>query len=149
MPARIVVSRIALLATLLVVGSCDEPPPTAPGPQRSALDGTWSGQVADRVRGAGQVQLVVAGYEATALGTFAIEFAAPASRLVGDATADTRDSPTVDLYLRAPGAPGCQAGQGLVLHARLALTENRLTGTYDDLVPCGEPGGGSIALTRR
>jgi hypothetical protein len=141
--------RAAALTCLLLVAGCSEPAPTSPGAAPSALDGTWRGQLVDGVRGAGAFQMSVAGRDPVAVGSFLIDFAGSMLRFTGDATADTRDRPAIDLFLRAPGAPGCATGQGLVVHAQLLLDGNLMTGTYDDLVPCGPPGGGSIRLERR
>ncbi|MEO5820476.1 MAG: hypothetical protein ABIT71_08205 [Vicinamibacteraceae bacterium] len=144
---RYVVTRTALLGCLMVAG-CGESP-TAPGPRPSSVEGSWSGTVTDQLRGVGQLRFSARGFDATATGTFTLSFSESGHDLSGDVTVSSTDQPTIDLFFRARGAPGCPTGEGSVLHARTALDGNRMTGTYRDLLACGSIGGGSLEATRR
>jgi hypothetical protein len=140
--------RAALVACLLAAG-CDEPAPTAPGPTPVVIEGTWSGSMIDRSAGTGQVQLTASGIETLAVGTFTLAFADPSANVSGVLTGRTQNAPTIDLSFGIQTAGrDCLAPGGMVV-ARLALSGNRMTGTYDAGVGCPLLGGGSIELTKR
>ena len=115
----------------------------------TAITGTWTGTVTDQLRGVGQLRFTARGIDTTATGTFTLSFTGGTNELSGDVTVSATDQPTIDLFFRARGAPGCPPGEGSVLHARTALTGSRMTGTYRDLLACGFIGGGSIEVTRQ
>jgi hypothetical protein len=142
------VGRMAVMSCLLAAG-CDEPAPTAPGPAPVVIEGTWSGSMIDRSAGTGQVLLTASGIETLALGTFTLTFADPSANVSGAITGRTQNAPTIDLSLAVQTAGrDCLAPGGMVF-ARLALSGNRMTGTYDPGVGCPLLGGGSIELTKR
>ena len=139
-----------LIACLAILAGCGEDHPTAPGLPPSTGDGAWTGTLVDRARGSGRVQLTLQGLGVSAIGTFAITFGDAAYDLAGEASASTADAPTVDLFLLARNTPGCPANEPLVVHARVTVTGDRMTGTYTYIFPCSQPpGSGTIEATRR
>jgi hypothetical protein len=140
---------VALAALTGFGAACGHDSPTAPDSPATALAGTWAGTVTDQLRGVGQLRFTARGFDATATGTFTLSFTSGMNELSGDVTVSSTNQPTIDLFFRARGAPGCPPGEGSVLHARTALDGVRMTGTYRDLLACGFVGGGSIEVTRQ
>jgi hypothetical protein len=136
------------LALLLAVGGCDEAP-TAPSPPRVPIEGTWTGTITDRTAGTAQVSITLSGIDRLGLGTFAFTFADPGANASGIAQGLTQNAPTIDLVLLfQAGGRDCSA-PGVSYTARLALTQDRMTGTYSPSVGCPLLTGGSMELTRR
>jgi hypothetical protein len=137
-----------VVATVLVLAGCDEPP-TAPSPGRVPIEGTWTGTMTDRAAGTVQVSIAVSGIDTLGLGTFALTFPDAAANASGIVQARTHDAPSIELILFVQsGGRECSA-MGVSYVARLALTENRMTGTYSPAVGCPLLTGGSMELARR
>jgi hypothetical protein len=146
---RVVCGAVAFAAASAFAG-CGEPAPTAPGPERSVVEGTWSGTLDDQLRGAARVQFSVAGFGESARGRFTISFADSRDDLSGDVTISTFDRPRLELFFRASAARDCPAGEGPVLHARATLAAtDRISGNYVDLIPCGPARRGTLEVTHR
>jgi hypothetical protein len=140
---------VAFAAASATAG-CGDPAPTAPGPQRSVVQGTWVGTLDDQIRGEARMQFSVAGLGESARGSFTISFADSRDDLSGDVTISTIDRPRLELFFRASGAEDCPAGEGPVLHARATLAAtDRISGNYTDLIPCGSAWRGTLELTHR
>jgi hypothetical protein len=134
--------------TALVVSGCDEAP-TAPGPGRVPIEGTWTGTITDRTAGTAQVSITISGVDTLGLGTFSLTFPDAAANASGIIQARTDDAPTIDLILFVQaGGRECSAA-GISYQARLALSQNRMTGTYSPAVGCPLLAGGNMELTRR
>jgi hypothetical protein len=137
-----------VVVTVLVLAGCDEAP-TAPTPGRVPIEGTWTGTMTDRAAGTAQVSITVSGIDTLGLGTFALTFPDAAANASGVVQARTDDAPTIELILFVQsGGRECSA-VGVSYMARLALTENRMTGTYSPAVACPLLTSGSMELTRR
>ena len=133
---------------LLALGGCDDAP-TAPSPVRVPIEGTWTGTITDRTAGTAQVSITLSGIDTLGLGTFALTFPDAAANASGIAQGLTDKAPTIDLVLLfQAGGRDCSA-PGVAYTARLALTQNRMTGTYSPSVGCPLLTGGSMELTRR
>lgn len=141
-------ARGAALVLLLTFAGCD-PAPTAPGPTRVAIEGTWTGTIADRNAGTAQLSMTVSGLDTLGLGTFALTFSDVAANASGIVQGRTQNAPTIDLVLIVQSSGRDCSGPGVAYTARLALTENRMTGTYSPSVGCPLLAGGSMELTRR
>lgn len=140
--------RACALGLLLAVGGCDEPP-TAPSAVRVPIEGTWTGTITDRTAGTAEVSITLTGIDTLGLGTFAIAFPDAAANVSGIAQGLTQHAPTIDLVLLfQAGGRDCSA-PGVSYTARLALTQDRMTGTYSPSVGCPLLTGGSMDLTRR
>ena len=134
--------------TVLVLAGCDEAP-TAPSPARVPIEGTWTGTITDRTAGTAQLSITVSGLDTVGLGTFALTFPNAAANASGILQARTEDTPTIDMLLFVQaGGLDCSA-IGVTYTARLALTQNRMTGTYSPVLGCPLLAGGSMELTRR
>ena len=102
----------------------------------------------DRSAGAVQVTLSVAGISDTGTGTFQLTLTG--ASLAGELLANARNAPTITLTLNVTSsAPGCAGTPGVFYIAKLALTGDRMTGTYDPAIGCALLTGGAIELTRR
>jgi hypothetical protein len=133
---------------LLMLSGCDEAP-TAPGPIRVPIEGTWTGTITDRAAGVAQVSITLSGIDTLGLGTFILTFPDAAANASGIVQGSTQNAPTIDLILFIQaGGRDCSA-PGVAYQARLALTQNRMTGTYSPSVGCPLLTGGSMELTRR
>jgi hypothetical protein len=133
---------------LLAMGGCDERP-TTPTPVRVPIEGTWTGTITDRTAGTAQVSITLSGIDTVGLGTFAFTFPDAAANASGVAQGLTHNAPTIDLVLLfQTGGRDCSA-PGVSYTARLALTGDRMTGTYSPSVGCPLLAGGSMELTRR
>jgi hypothetical protein len=125
--------------------------PTAPepGPARVPIEGTWTGSITDRTGVTAQVSMTLSGLDTLGVGTFSITFADPAANVSGVLQGRTQNAPTIDLSLFVQsGGRDCSA-PGVSYAARLALSDNRMTGTYQPAVGCSLLAGGSMELTRR
>jgi hypothetical protein len=137
-----------VVVAVLVLSGCDESP-TAPGPTRVPIEGTWTGTITDGTAGTAQLSITVSGLDTLGLGTFALTFPDAAANAGGIVSARTDHAPTIDLMLFIQdGGRECTA-TGVFYTARLALTQNRMTGTYSPVLGCPLLTGGSMELTRR
>jgi hypothetical protein len=138
------------LVALLCLASCGDPPTAPTPPARMAIEGTWTGTIADRNAGTAQLSISLSGIEPIGLGTFSLTFPDPAANTRGVLQGRTHDAPTIELVLFVDaGGRNCSGVAGISYVARLALTGNRMTGTYSPAVACPLLGGGSMELTRQ
>ena len=148
-PSFRIASCAVAIACSASLASCGDRSPTAPGPDRSIVQGTWVGTVNDQLRGAARVRLSVAGFGESALGSFTMTFADTTQDLAGDVTISTIDRPRLDLFFRVSAAAGCPDGEGMVLHARATLaTPDQISGNYMNLAGCASPRRGTLELAR-
>ena len=142
--------QVAALVVLVALPGCGSSPTAPePGPARVAIEGTWTGSIIDRTSGTAQLSMTISGLDTLGVGTFAIVFPDPAANASGILQGRTQNTPTVDLSLFVQsGGRDCSA-PGVSYSARLALSENRMTGTYQPAVGCPLLTGGSMELTRR
>jgi hypothetical protein len=143
--------QVAVLVVLVIALPGCGPSPTAPepGPARVPIEGTWTGSITDRTGGTAQLSMTLSGLDTLGVGTFALVFPDPAANASGILQGRTQNAPTVDLSLFfQSGGRDCSA-PGVSYSARLALSENRMTGTYQPAVGCPLLTGGSMELTRR
>jgi len=142
-------TRWAALVLLLGLAACDDQPTAPSPPPRVVVEGTWTGTITDRAAGAGQLSMTLSGIETLGLGTFALTFADSTANAGGIVQARTQDAPTIEVILFfQTGGRDCSGSPGISYVARLALSQNRLTGTYSPAVACPLLGGGSMELTR-
>jgi hypothetical protein len=135
---------------LLSLASCGDPPTAPTPPARVAIEGTWAGTITDRNAGTAQLSMSVSGIEPLGLGTFSLTFPDPSANSRGVLQGRTQDAPTIELVLFVDaGGRDCAGRPGISYVARLALTGNRVTGTYSPAVACPLLGGGSMELTRQ
>ncbi len=148
-PAR-ACTRAAAVVLLLASPGCDRASPTAPGPPRVPIEGTWLGTITDRTAGTAQLSMTVSGIESLGLGTFTLTFPDASANARGILHGRTQNAPTIDLTLFVEAAGrDCPGTPGVSYFARLALSDNRMTGTYTPAVGCPLLAGGSMELTRR
>lgn len=144
-------ARIGLpvIACLVLATACDERPPTTPTPSL-AVEGRWTGTMTDRSAGSGNVEIVLNGTNDVGTGTFSLVFADASANVQGVVLARTKDAPAIDLSINlTTNARDCSGAPGLFYTARLTLSANRMTGTYEPSIGCRLLGGGSVELTRR
>ena len=140
--------QLAVIGVLLALPGCDRSP-TAPEPARVAIEGTWAGTLTDNSGTSAQITMSVSGLDTLGHGTFALAFPDPAANASGLVQGRTNNAPTIDLALFfQTGGRDC-ATPGISYTARLALTGNRMTGTYAPAVGCALLTRGSMELTRR
>lgn len=142
---------VALAGVIAVALSGCDRSPTAPepGPARVPIEGTWTGSITDRTGVTAQVSMTLSGLDTLGVGTFALTFPDRAADVSGILQGRTQNAPTIDLALFVlSGGRDCSA-PGVSYSARLALSENRMTGTYQPAVGCPLLTGGSMELTRR
>jgi hypothetical protein len=145
-----VVTRSRLVALFVVAGglmaSCQAWNPAGPGP---ALDGTWTGAIADEAAGAGSASLTIRQVGAGLSGTWSATFADSARRYAGSVGGTLRGA-QVSLYLSPGAALACAPGR--TLSGTLAFTGRiagrQLTGSYVVLTCVGATGG-TLDLTRQ
>lgn len=142
-------ARAVLIACLLLAACGRSPNAPDPGPARVPIEGTWSGSIADRAGGTAQVSMTLSGLDTLGVGTFSLVFPDPAANVSGVLQGRTQDAPTIDLSLFVQSGGRDCAGHGVSYTARLALSDNRMTGTYQPAVGCPLLAGGSMELTRR
>jgi hypothetical protein len=137
-------------AVMALTVACDERPPSAPTPQGLPVEGRWTGTLTDRSAGTGVLDVVLMGSGDVGTGTFSLAFADSSANLQGLVLARTRDAPSIDLSINVTtNARDCSGAPGLFYSARLALSGNRMTGTYEPAIGCPLLRGGSLELTRR
>jgi hypothetical protein len=142
--------RIFAAACVVATIGCDERPPTPPTTPALAIEGRWTGRLIDRSAGTGTLDIALIGSGDVGTGTFTLTFADPSANLQGLVLARTRDAPAIDLSLNlTTNARDCPGAPGLFYSARLSLTGNRMTGTYEPAIGCPLLNGGSLELTRR
>jgi hypothetical protein len=135
---------------LLALPGCDRTSPTAPGPPRVLIEGTWVGTVTDSAAGTAQLLMTVSGIESLGVGTFTLTFPDASANARGILQGRTQNAPTIDLTLFVEAAGrDCPGTPGVSYFARLSLSNNRMTGTYSPAVGCPLLAGGSMELTRR
>jgi hypothetical protein len=137
----------ALLAALAGCGRSPAAPDS--GPAKVPIEGTWTGTITDRTSGTVQVSMTLSGLDTLGVGTFTMAFPDPAANLAGVLQGRTENAPTIDLALFVQSGGRDCGGTGVSYTARLALSENRMTGTYEPAVGCPILTGGSMELTRR
>jgi len=140
----------AAVVLLLVLPGCNRSSPTAPGPPRVAIEGTWIGTITDHAAGTARLSMTVSGIESLGVGTFTLTFPDASANARGILQGRTQNAPTIDLTLFVEAAGrDCPGTPGVSYFARLALSENRMTGTYNPAGGCPLLAGGSMELTRR
>jgi hypothetical protein len=145
-------SRIWLsaLTCALAVAGCHHPPPTAPGPPRVSIEGTWNGTLSDRTGVTSRVTMILAGIEPTASGTFALSFDDPSVQASGLVLASTVDAPAIHLtFVIQQASSQCAGTPGVFYQARVALKGNEIDGDYEPAFGCDLLTRGAIHLTRR
>ena len=141
--------KVTALSLVALAGCGSSPTAPDPGPARVPIEGTWTGSISDRTGGTAQVSMTLSGLDTLGVGTFALVFPDPALNASGILQGRTQNAPTIDLSLFIQsGGRDCSA-PGVSYSARLALSENRMTGTYQPAVGCPLLTGGSMELTRR
>ena len=90
---------IALATAVLAAMGCHHTTPTAPGPARISVEGTWQGTLTDRSGVESQLTMTVAGLEPSASGTFSLAFADASKDARGIVLVSTTDAPTIHLTL--------------------------------------------------
>jgi hypothetical protein len=141
---------VVLAVCLALSGACDERTPTTPTPQPGALEGRWSGSMIDRAAGTGAFDVVLTGSSELGTGTFSLTFADPSANVQGSVLARPRDAGVVDLTINlTTNARDCTGAPGLFYAARMTLSGNRMTGTYEPTIGCPLLRGGSLELNRR
>jgi hypothetical protein len=95
------------------------------------------------------MSMTLSGLDTFGVGTFTLVFPDPAANASGVVQGRTQDAPTIDLALFIQAGGRDCSGQGVSYSARLALSENRMTGTYQPAVGCPLLSGGAMELTRR
>jgi len=141
---------IALATTVLAAMGCHRPTPTAPGPARISVEGTWQGTLTDRSGVESQLTMTVAGLEPSASGTFSLAFADASKDARGIVLVSTTDAPTIHLTLNIQQAgPACVGTPGVFYHARVAFRGNDLDGDYEPAFGCDILTRGAVRLTRR
>ena len=145
-PAR----SLALAACIALTGACDERPPTTPTPQALVIEGTWTGTMVDRSAGTGVFDVALSGANDVGTGTFTLAFADASANVQGLVLARTQDAPRIEFSINVTTtARDCPGAPGLFYTARLTLSGNRMTGTYEPAIGCPLLRGGSLELTRR
>ena len=143
-------AAVAMVLSTLAAIACHHATPTAPGPTRVAIEGTWQGTLTDRTGVESQMAMTITGIETSASGTFALSFDDASKNARGIVLASTIDVPTVHLTLNIQQAgPGCTGTPGVFYHARVALAGNVLDGDYEPAFGCDLLTRGAIRLTRR
>lgn len=141
---------VVVIGVAVTLAGCDRSPTgPEPGPARVPIEGTWTGSITDRTGVTAQVSMTLSGLDTLGVGTFSFTFPDPAANVSGILQGRTQNAPTIDLSLFfQSGGRDCSAA-GVSYSARLALSENRMTGTYQPAVGCSLLTGGSMELTRR
>jgi hypothetical protein len=141
---------VVLAVCLASSGACDERTPTTPTSQPGALEGRWSGSMIDRAAGTGAFEVVLTGSNELGTGTFSLTFADPSANVQGSVLARPRDAGIVDLTINlTSNARDCTGAPGLFYAARMTLSGNRMTGTYEPTIGCPLLRGGALELNRR
>ena len=139
-----------LAVCLALSGACDEHTPTNPTPQPGALEGRWNGAMTDRAAGTGVFEVVLTGSNELGTGTFSLTFADPSANVQGSVLARPREAGVVDLTINlTSNARDCTGAPGLFYAARMTLSGNRMTGTYEPTIGCPLLRGGTLELNRR
>jgi hypothetical protein len=152
-PRLTALGRAAVVATALVFAACDEPAPHAPTPSGVLspvlIEGAWAGTLTDSNAGLGELQLTATGYDSIATGTFTVQFSGrPVLR--GDVNAIVRGPSDIALLLSTHASTDADCSQaGTMYRAPVALSGNRLSGTFGPVIPCPLLRGGTIELVRR
>jgi len=147
---RSAVNVIALATTVLTAMGCHRTTPTAPGPARISVEGTWHGTLTDRSGVESQLTMTVAGIEPSASGTFSLAFGDTSKDARGIVLVSTTDAPTIHLTLNIQQAgPACVGTPGVFYHARVAFRGNDLDGDYEPAFGCDILTRGAVRLTRR
>jgi hypothetical protein len=149
-PSRLALGRLVVMGWIVGMAACHHPPPTAPGPARVSLEGTWSGTFEDRTGLVSRVSMSLAGIEPTASGTFTLSFDDSSMNASGIVLGSTVDAPAIHLtfYIQQAG-PQCTGIPGVVYHARVALNGNTIDGDYEPAFGCDLLTRGAVRLTRR
>ena len=149
-PRRAPLLSLALAACVALSGACDERPPTTPTPEALAIEGTWTGTMIDRSAGTGVFDVTLSGANTVGTGTFTLVFADASANVQGVVLARTQDAPRIELSINVTStARDCPGAPGLFYTARLTLSGNRMTGTYEPSIGCPLLRGGSLELIRR
>jgi hypothetical protein len=150
-PQRRSLWRTGLIAACIALTvACDERPPTTPTVQPLVVEGRWTGTLIDRSAGTGVFDVTVIGSGDVGTGTFTLTFADASANLQGQVLARTRNAPAIDLAINlTTNARDCSGAPAFFYSARLTLSGNRMTGTYEPSIGCPLLRGGSLELTRR
>jgi len=141
---------IVVTACMALLVACDERPPTTPTALPFVLEGRWTGTMIDRSAGGGTLDVVLTGANDVGTGTFTLTFADASANVQGLVLARTRDAPAIDLSINlTTNARDCPGAPGLFYSARLTLSGDRLTGTYEPAIGCPLLRGGALELIRR
>ncbi len=137
--------RVAVTVLVMCGMACADSNPASPS---GALSATWTGAVVDSASGAGTAKLVLDQQGAAVSGTFLTTFGGVVGR--EGPTQGTAGASTVSLFFTPPAPLVCGAGVTLsgTLSLALALSGNRLTGSYSGLT-CGGAATGTLDLTRQ
>jgi hypothetical protein len=149
-PLSSLVGLLSAATCALAMIGCHHPAPTAPGPPRVSIEGTWNGTLSDRTGLVSRVTMIVAGIEPTASGTFTLSFDDPSMNASGLVLASTVDAPAIHLTFNIQQAsPHCAGTPGVFYQARVALKGDEIEGDYEPAFGCDLLTRGAIHLTRR
>ena len=138
-----------VIGALAAVG-CHHAAPTAPGPPRVSIEGTWTGTLSDRTGLVSRITMIVAGIDPNASGTFTLAFDDPSMNASGLVLGSTVDAPAIHLtFVIQQAGAHCADTPGVFYHARVALHGNEIEGDYEPAFGCDLLTRGLIRLTRR
>jgi hypothetical protein len=145
-------SRVWLLtmaSVALAAAGCHHAAPTAPGPPRVSIEGTWTGTLSDRAGLVSRITMIVAGIEHSASGTFTLSFDDPSMNASGLVLGSTVDAPAIHLtFVIQQAGARCAGTPGVFYQARVALVGNEIEGDYEPAFGCDLLTRGLIRLTR-
>lgn len=138
-------AAVAACAAFTII-ACSPKSNAATAPlQPVAIDGTWSGAVADAIQGAGTLSLNLNQYGDSVNGTWGLNFPNPNDDVVGTVLG-TIGGPTLTVLLKPLGGSTCQFGP-FELTATVTSTGS-ISGKLTEAYPCTVADSGSFTGTK-